>query len=100
LFEYIIPLVLDRVVKRLAHELDVDTYNCAVETMRHGVNNNTQEEIPNQYMLPIEQIKNWVRFQNLQRLKSHIILHKSCKMKLNCIAEEAYIKTDNKRRVF
>jgi len=52
-------------VKRLAHELDVVTYNCAVETMQHGVKNNNQEEMPNQYMLPIEQIKNWVRFQNL-----------------------------------
>lgn len=57
MFEYIIPLVLDRVVKRLEHELDVVTYNCAVETMQHGVSNNNQEEISNQYTLPIEQMK-------------------------------------------
>lgn len=47
-------------VKRLEHELDVVTYkwyNGTVETMQHGVKNNNQEEISNQYTLPIEQMK-------------------------------------------
>jgi len=45
-------------VTRLPHDPDVVTYNCAVETMQHGVK---QEEIA--HMLPIEQIKHCGRFK-------------------------------------